>query len=132
MAGIINIKTKKDKMKGMNGNLSVGVGTNDKYNIGIGGNDRSPRMNLYGNYNYRHETRSITGESTQFNYFPSQSAFYYSTNSHSNNKSDIHVGKLGADFFINKYNTLGLSGSLSARDESRPSRSIICFTHLKE
>ncbi len=120
MAGIINIKTKKDKMKGMNGNLSVGVGTNDKYNIGIGGNDRSPRMNLYGNYNYRHETRSNTGESTQFNYFPSQSAFYYSTNSHSNNKSDIHVGKLGADFFINKYNTLGLSGSLSARDESRP------------
>jgi len=120
MAGIINIKTKKEKMKGMNGNVSLGVGTNDKYNFGIGGNDRSPRMNLYGNYNYRHEGRNVNGESTQFNYFPGQSAYYYNSNTHSDHKSNFHSGKLGADFFINKYNTLGVYGTLSGRNEDQP------------
>lgn len=57
-------------MKGMNGNVTLGVGTNDKYNFGIGGNDRSPRVNLYANYNYRHESRSNKGLSTQYNFFP--------------------------------------------------------------
>lgn len=120
MAGIINIKTKKEKMKGMNGNISIGVGTNDKYNFGISGNDRSPRMNLYGSYNFRHETRSMKGESTQFNYFPGQSAYYYNSVSHSISKSDNHTGKLGTDFFVNKYNTIGLSGGLSFRNDNHP------------
>ena len=120
MAGIINIKTKKEKMKGMNGNVTLGVGTNDKYNFGIGGNDRSPRVNLYANYNYRHESRSNKGLSTQYNFFPGQSPYYYSSSSQGTSKNDNHVGKLGADFFVNKFNTIGVSGSVSFRDDNRP------------
>lgn len=120
MSGIINIKTKKEKMKGMNGNFSAGIGTNNKYNVSIGGNDRSPRKNLYANYVYRHEERSITGESTQYNFFPATSPYYYGSNSHGNSNSDNHTGKLGADFYLNKFNTLGISGSLSDRRDGRP------------
>ncbi len=120
MSGIINIKTKKDKMKGMNGSLSAGIGTNDKYNLSISGNDRSPRKNIYANYVYRHETRNVTGESTQFNHFNGQDAFYYNSNTNGDNQSGNHTGKIGADFFLNKFNTLGLSAGVSARVEEHP------------
>ena len=120
MSGIINIKTKKEKMRGLNGNLTAGVGTNEKFNVGIGGNDRSPRKNVYASYNFRHEKRSINGGSTQFNHFQGSDAYYYSNNSHGSNLSDNHSGKVGIDFFINKYNTLGVNASLSNKMESHP------------
>lgn len=52
-SGIINIKTKKSIVKGMNGNLNLGY-TQGKYgrtNNGINLNYRNEKLNVFGNYN---------------------------------------------------------------------------------
>ena len=67
MAGIINIKTKKGKLKGLNGNVSVGAGTNDKYNSGFSLNNRNDHFNIYGNYSFRSEQRESNGNGFQTN-----------------------------------------------------------------
>ncbi|MBK7886932.1 MAG: TonB-dependent receptor plug domain-containing protein [Bacteroidetes bacterium] len=47
MSGIINIKTKKDKNPGLNGTVSVGAGTNDKYNAALNLNRRTKTHNAF-------------------------------------------------------------------------------------
>ncbi len=129
MAGIINIKTKKEKMRGMNGNLSAGVGTNDKYSFSIGGNNRSPRMNLYTNYTFRHETRSNTAYTDQHNFLPNVQSYFYHSNTNGTNKNDVHTGRLGADFYLNKYNTWSISGSVTSRKEVHPEQIAYTFRY---
>lgn len=119
MAGIINIVTKKDKLKGLNVNASIGAGTNEKYNASIGGNYRTKKVNLFGNYSYRHERRTSTGESERYNFY-GDTSFYDLSQSHGNNLSDMHVGKIGLEYFLNETVTLGAGITASMRDESRP------------
>ena len=131
MGGIINIKTKKGKLKGMNGNVTGGVGTNNKYNFSLGLNNRTSKMNLYANYSFRHEERSNTGEGNQDNFFPGQIPYSYSYNSHGHNQSEFNNGKLGADFYLNKNNTLGINGSLTKRKSNQPGQSFYSFTDVQ-
>lgn len=127
MGGIINIKTKKERMKGMNGNVAAGIGTNNKYNLSAGVNNRTSKVNIFANYSYRHENRSSSGEGVQNYFFPGQAPYSYSYTSHGNGKSDFHSGKLGADFYLNRTNTLSLSGTLSQRNGLQPGASEYSF-----
>lgn len=127
MAGIINIKTKKEKMSGMNGNVAVGVGTNDKYNASVGLNNRSSKVNLFANYSFRHETRSSTAEGFQYNFYPEKDPYTYSSASQGTRKSDYHTGKLGADYYINKNNTIGINGSITSRTGLDPEQKQYLF-----
>src|SRR6185312_11837073 len=45
LTGIINIITKKDKKMGINGNVTLGAGTADKYNGNLGLNMRKGKWN---------------------------------------------------------------------------------------
>ncbi|CAN5688268.1 outer membrane beta-barrel family protein [soil metagenome] len=119
MAGIINIVTKKDKLKGLNANASVGVGTNEKYNIALGGNYRTKKINVFANYSFRHEKRTSSGESTRENFY-GDSVFYNLSQSHGTGLSDAHVIKSGIDYYISDYTTIGLSTTASIRKESKP------------
>ncbi|MBP6335520.1 MAG: TonB-dependent receptor [Bacteroidia bacterium] len=132
MAGIINIKTKKEKMKGFNGTTSIGVGTNDKYNFALGLNNRTSFMNLFANYSYRHDERSSTGETTQYNYFPGQDPYSYTSSSQGKRVADFHTGKIGTDLFLNKWNTLGLSASINTRTEEDPNQTQYVFMDQNE
>jgi iron complex outermembrane recepter protein len=116
MTGIINIKTKKDKRNGLNGTASVGIGTRDKYNASVSVNRRSKLFNLYGNYGYRRDDRFFNGYSDRTNLYDS-SFNYIRNNGLSRNKS--HNLKAGADWYINDYNVLGVSGGLNLRNEFR-------------
>ena len=53
-SGIINIKTKKNKLKGLNGNLSASIiqGKYTKTNNSLNLNYRKGKVNLFGNYSY--------------------------------------------------------------------------------
>jgi outer membrane receptor protein involved in Fe transport len=53
MTGIINIVLKKNKLRGLNGNLSVTRGTGNSNTASFGVNYRTSKVNLYMNYSHR-------------------------------------------------------------------------------
>ena len=104
-AGIINIRLKKDKSIGTNGNLNAGygIGTYAKYNGGISLNHRNKNMNIFGNYNYNTGINEMN-----FKLYREQgdSIFDQKNRILMRNKYG-HNYKAGADFFINKKSTIG-------------------------
>ncbi len=118
MAGIINIKTKKDKLKGFNANTQVTTGTNDKYSFNIGLNNRTTKYNLFGNYSFRHERRDNFGNSEQFNRFDTIK-YSFKSNNDGYNLNNFHTGRAGIEYYLNNHNTLSLSTGISSNISSK-------------
>ena len=103
-AGIINIRLKKNKAFGTNMSLTAGyaIGTYPKYNGAFSFNHRDHNINIFGDYSY---TKNIyEGYSTQYRtqldtFFLQKTVLVTNTNAHNY--------KFGADYFIDKKNTLG-------------------------
>jgi len=110
-SGIINIKTKKTKVKGLNGSVTLGGGTgkypklNESFNI----NYRTGKVNMFGNYSYGYYknfhtldlVRNFRNESSK----DIESIFRQRTDGQ--NISQSHSFKLGADYFMSKKTTIG-------------------------
>ncbi|MEP7265453.1 MAG: TonB-dependent receptor, partial [Bacteroidota bacterium] len=123
MAGIINIKTKKGKLKGLNGNTTLSVGTNNKYNASVGLNHRGAKLNVFGNYSFRSEERESESNSDQI--YKQEITFKeIKSSSEGEQKNVFHTVKAGFDYNLNNQNTIGLSGSYSMRDENDPESNI--------
>ncbi|TAD86661.1 MAG: TonB-dependent receptor [Bacteroidetes bacterium] len=111
-AGIINIKLKKNKNFGWNGNVNSGyaIGIFPKYNVGGGVNYRNKKVNFFSSY-------SINKSRNQsfMNLYRLQNDSVFDQRSTFTNRSLAHNAKLGADFFITKKQTLGvlLNGNFS-------------------
>ncbi|MEP6951025.1 MAG: outer membrane beta-barrel protein [Ginsengibacter sp.] len=111
-SGIINIKTKKNKMKGFNGNLSTSItqGRYTKTNNSLNLNYRTGKVNLFGNYSYSywrgyedlyiHRNFRNTVTKNLETIFDQQSNMQFS--------SPEHNVKLGMDFYANKKTTAGI------------------------
>ena len=118
-SGIINIKTKKNKLKGLNGSVSTGVTQSrfTKTNNSLNLNYRTGKINLFGNYYYSywhgftdlHIVRNFRNTETKNleTIFDQQSHMQYS--------GEWNNLKLGMDFYANKKTTMGivLSGVLN-------------------
>lgn len=117
-SGIINIKTKKDKNRGINGTATLGVGTKDKYNASLNLNRRTKTNNLFLNYAYRDDRRTNEGKSFRTNTFGMDTSFVVSWNDGYNDNFSHNV-RAGLDLYLNDYNTLAFSGSFNLRDEKR-------------
>jgi len=113
-AGIINIRLKKNKKFGTNGSVTGGFvqGITPKGNGSLNLNYRDKKINLFGN---------VGGniglyENTQ-NLYRIQGDSIYDQKSvqHSDNKSVN--GKIGADFFLNAHNTLGVMATTNYNKE---------------
>lgn len=119
-AGIINIKIKKDKNLGGNGNFDVGysIGKLPMYNAKLGGNYRNKKVNLFGSYGY--------GEGKNWNVFN----LYREQSNLSFDQRNLNVGnwnnhnfRAGADFFINKKSTIGVMANGNINDFQNNSNS---------
>ncbi|MBL7729684.1 MAG: TonB-dependent receptor [Chitinophagaceae bacterium] len=125
-AGIINIRLKKNKSFGTNGSVNAGynIGIYPKYNGGINFNHRNKGVNIFGNYNYNN-----TKQNNAFNLYRTvlDTIFDNKTTMIFRNKS--HGFKAGADFFINKKNTLGvlINGNISDNTFNNDSRTPIIY-----
>lgn len=103
-AGIINIKMKKDKRLGANGNVNLGYQRGDfnGYNGSLSGNFRNKKMNTFGRYGYNKGKGS-----NFFDLYREQVGLSYDQKNPGINKNQSHSFRLGNDF-INDKNTLGV------------------------
>lgn len=106
--GIINIILKKGKNLGTNGTVTAmaGYGKYYKSTAGIVFNNRTSKLNVFGNYTYDNNkgTRTITtNRNITFNDILSN----YDVDYNNIQKTNNHNFKIGADYTINKNQTIG-------------------------
>lgn len=123
-AGIINIKLKKNKNFGTNGNITVGyaVGTYSKYNSSLSLNNRSKKLNSYGSY-----SNNFGDSKNEFYLYREQNPYIYNQSSITKRSFFNHNYKAGADYTINKKNNIGLmvNGNHSESDGKGINRNYI-------
>ncbi len=127
-AGIINIKTKKNKQKGFNGSLSVSLGQGFyfKNNNSLSVNYRSGKFNLFLNYGARigYEKMSMEVLRKYFDTNGNDSLLLQQPN-FTKTKINAHNIKTGIDFFVSDKTTLGLVFTGNMTDKNVSSLSTI-------
>lgn len=113
-SGIINIKTKKNKMKGFNGNLTAGYGqgvyskTNESLNL----NYRNGKFNLTGVYSFgrNNNFQELTIHRRYKNDDGSTNAIFEQTSLMRRRNMNNNL-KIGLDYYLTQKTTLGLTVS---------------------
>ena len=130
-SGIINIRTKKNKMVGFNGNFSAGYsqGIYSRGNSSLNVNYRKGKVNLFGNYSYSNWNN---GEELQIERnFRNQTTKVLETifeqKSYNTNAGDFHSLKAGVDFYSSKKTTFGavLSGYFNPSGHSIDNKTLL-------
>ena len=114
-AGIINIKLKKNKSLGTNGSVNAGwnIGVYAKYNAGASLNYRNKNINIFSTYS--------------FNYGPNEQSLnikrelldsLFDQHGTIRQVGKAHNFKVGADYFLNKKNTIGVMVNGTLADPS--------------
>ena len=109
-SGIINIITKKDGRFGMNGNLTLGAGTNDKYNGNLGLNARKGKWNVFLNSSAR---QNITYNDVYTDRTNSKIDSSYRTFEHVPRHFNGFFNTVGASFDPDKYNSFTLTENIN-------------------
>lgn len=104
-AGIINIKFKKNKKFGTNGNASIGYiqGLNARYNTSASLNYRNKKINVFSNLSGNKGKNETWNE-----FYRVQSDSIYDQKTLNLNRSKGANVKAGVDYFINDKNTIGV------------------------
>ncbi|MES2520747.1 MAG: outer membrane beta-barrel family protein [Bacteroidota bacterium] len=112
-AGVINIKMKKNQNMGLNGSATVGVGYGfykslPKENASLNLNYRQGKLNLFGNFSANTRKSFQINEISRKFYENGKvvSGFNQVVNNDRQNSSASY--KIGADYFINSKNTIGV------------------------
>lgn len=120
-AGIINIKTKKNRQEGFNGTLNANIGQGKylKNNNSLLLNLRSGQFNTFVNYSYGYN-KGFTSIYAYRQYFNNQGGVTSALDqpSYLGSTNNSHLLKTGLDFYASEKTTLGLTltGTLVARD----------------
>jgi outer membrane receptor protein involved in Fe transport len=120
-AGIIDIRLKKSRDFGSNGNLSAsyGQGTYARYNTNLGLNARTNNLNVYGNlgYNNRRGFMNMYWENEQNDFFLEE------TNRTIMDRNGYN-GKIGMDYYLDEHHTIGVlySGGVYNREGNNTNR----------
>ncbi len=114
-AGVINIKTKKNRQRGWNGNLNLGYGQGRyyKFNNSLGLNYRNEKVNLFLQYNQmaNKNFNDLYIRRTYYNESGSAITGYFNQPTNLIVTGANNTLKLGADYYLSKKTTLGVSAS---------------------
>lgn len=108
--GIINIILKRNKKRGINGNVNLQAGTRDKYNLGTGLSYNKGKLGLSATYGVRYNNFVWNGYLDR-KLTPGDTAYHFNTKNNGWNRSLSHAVSLGADYYFDKYNALFITGS---------------------
>lgn len=108
-SGIVNIILKKGRQAGLNGNVTVGYGTLNRYNFSTGLNYYSGKVNVNANYGFRYDNVP--------NWITSDRAFINSNNENEFQESENknwnynrnHSFRVGLDYALNANNSISVS-----------------------
>ena len=110
-AGVINIKTKKNKLFGYNGSITSGFtqGKFARFNEAVSYNYRNNKINIFSNFNYNRNRRGeelyIVRNFREASTKNIKSIF--DQKSIMENERDFYSAKIGADYSFSKKTTLG-------------------------
>jgi outer membrane receptor protein involved in Fe transport len=123
-SGIINIVLKKEERKGVNGSVSLNLGSPTNHSIGLSLNRRTEKFNLFTQLGagYRALPRFNEGVSRDL---VNNTAIYSDGEEYRNEQFYNFI--LGTDYHINETNVLTLSGRLALEIEDQPSRTDFKF-----
>ena len=128
-AGVINIKTKKNKQVGYNGSVtaSYGQGVYGRTNESLNLNYRAGKVNVFGNgsYSYRERFQEL---SIQRKFIEAGTKVVISNFDQVNllkNKDESYSGKIGMDYFASKKMTIGFVVNAGVIDGDFSSNSAI-------
>ena len=117
-SGIINIVLKKDERRGFNGSVSVNTGVPDNHSVGVSVNHRSEKFNFFSQAGAGY--RSLPRDSENINRDLVNGTEIRSFGEDFRNELFFN-GTVGADYLIDDYNTLTLSGNFAYEIEDQPS-----------
>ncbi|WP_461043838.1 outer membrane beta-barrel protein [Spirosoma harenae] len=118
-SGIINIKMKKNKNFGTNGNIILGAGYGwvnnlagarddlPKFNTSLNLNHREGKVNLFGNYSYTNRESSQSNELNRVIPFNGRTTYFDQT-SFRPNQFVGHSYRAGLDYFVSQKSTIGV------------------------
>ena len=120
-SGIINIVMKKNSKGGWNGSVIVNTGNNERHNMSALLNYKPGQLNIFGNYGIRQDSRSRLGDihRTYLDPVTFKTSSFYTEHSESLARPLTHLATLGMGYAPNKYNSFGISGNYSGRDQTR-------------
>src|SRR5215204_2620027 len=111
-AGIINIKTKKNKQSGYNGSLNLGYtqGKYPKFNEAFNFNYREGKVNVFTNisHNYRKNYNTLKINRNLLNESTKQLEKYFDQEANMINEGNSYSAKVGLDYFATKKTTYGV------------------------
>ncbi|MCL3781389.1 TonB-dependent receptor [Prolixibacteraceae bacterium JC049] len=117
--GIINIILKKNEKKGLNGAITANVGTPDNHSVGLSLNRRTEKWNLFTQMGVGYRTFLSESYSKNINRIAEQQPQIIA-NGEAEKNEQFYNFILGADYHINKWQTISLSGhyGYEAEDEN--------------
>jgi len=118
--GIINIVTKKDGRFGMNGNVTVGAGTHDKYNGNLGLNARKGKWTVFLNSSFRLNQSYNNVTTDRYNKDTLTGGQFQNFHTYENvpRTFDGYFNSIGASFDPDKHNSITLTQNINKMDFS--------------
>jgi outer membrane receptor protein involved in Fe transport len=127
-AGIINIKTKKNRQLGYNGSANVGYsqGRYPKFNEGLNLNYRVNKVNLFTNlsHNYNLNYNVLAIQRNFRDKTTKELLSYFDQVAKMRNESNSFNGKLGLDYFASKNTTFGIVLTGFSSDRNNNNRNV--------
>ncbi|MEO5563780.1 MAG: TonB-dependent receptor, partial [Chitinophagaceae bacterium] len=119
-SGIINIVLKKAEKAGWNGTIIANAGNRSRYNSNINMNYKPGKLNLFGNFSIRQDSRLRLNNVTR-EYFDAsgQAERYYAEDSRSQAYPHSAIAALGVDYTLNEKNSIGISANYYDRKQVR-------------
>ena len=115
-SGIINIVLKKNKKLGFNGSLALTGGNRENYNANTSLSFQNSKVNLFGNYSYRHGYRIGNGFNNITYLNPTLGGLGFTNQN--NDSRDLNKGhnlKAGLDYYLAEKTVVSFAAGMNVR-----------------